>query len=351
MRLHSSPTLIAALLSLPFLSVRSETVGGGTILNPAEGPAPSHDIGGKGFVLVKNWNFGSGDNNTIRSMAEMSQHFQYRDHYDSIVGGGGNYGAKIVAADAASALESQPVEGRNGVPRVRQFERDSLKTFVVPLNSTATEISVSKKDAGSGSFQAKWALPGAGKHLGHDILWETRVRYVPPKYFWYSHWIDGEAWHKVEIDVVESFGYDNGNDATNYDGRFWHSAIGLGKTPTDNFRAVKYGSWGNGMRSVGVPMPYDAGKYHIWSMLYRADNTVEIYVDGLKVQYGSLNWTVGGAANAEPMKKVFFLFDATWGNKAIPSVNKTMSVGELKGKFFEFDYSRVYLRPASGNPL
>lgn len=233
------------------------------------------------------------------------------------------------------------------MPDVRRFEKDSLRTFIVPLNPDAKEITVSKKDAGCGSFQAKWTLPAAGKHLGQDILWETRVRYVPPKYFWYSHWIDGEVWHKVEIDVVESFGYDNGNNATNYDGRFWHSAIGIGKVPADNSRAIKYGSWGNTMQSMGVPMPYDAGKFHIWSMLYRADNTVEIFVDGLKVQYGSLNWTVGGAANADPMKKVFFLFDATWGHKSIPSVNKTMSVADLQGKFFEFDYSRVYLRPGT----
>lgn len=257
--------------SLPF--VGAETIGEGTLQTPAQGPAPSYQIGGAGFVLVKNWSFGSSSNSTIRNTEDTSAHFQYHDHYNNVIGGGGNYGAKIVAADATSAIKSQPIEGADGVPVVRKFESESLKTFVVPLKADAAHISVAKQDAGCGSFEAKWTLPGAGQHLGQDIIWETRVRYVPPEYFWYSHWIDGEGWHKVEIDVVESFGYDNGNDSTNYDGRFWHSEIGLGTAAADNQRRIKYGSWINGMKSVGVPLPYDASQYHVWTMLYRANNS------------------------------------------------------------------------------
>ena len=337
------PVLALTLFSaLPF-TTRAGTIGGGTLETPAEGPPPAFDIGGAGFVLVKNWDFGTSAGSTIKDMAALDENFQYHDHYSNIVGGGGNYGAKIVASDAASALGSQPVEGVNGVPAVRQFQTDSLKTFVVPLKPEAKEVSVTAQDAGCGSFQAKWTLPGAGKPLKQDILWETRVRYVPPKYFWYSHWIDGEVWHKVEIDVVEAFGFDNGGDSTNYDGHLWHSAIGIGTKPEDNKAAVKYGSWGKTMASVGVTQ-YDASQYHVWTLLYRADNTVSITVDGIEVQSGSLNWTVGGTADAEPMKNVFFLFDATWGHKSIASVKKKMPVSELDGKFFEFDYSRVYLR-------
>lgn len=344
-----SALALMMILGQPLPYTQAETVGGGTLNAPAEGPAPAYSLGESGFILVKNWNFGTDPGSTITNMAEMSAHFQYRDHYESIVGGGGNYGSKMVAPDSASAVKGQPVEGQNGVPAVRKIEKESLKTFIVPLNPGATEVSVSKQETGCGSFQAKWALPGAGKHLGQDILWETRVRYVPPKYFWYSHWIDGEVWHKIEIDVVESFGFDNGNNATNYDGRFWHSEIGIGKAPaaSDNRKDVKYGSWANTMKTMKVPMPYDASQYHVWSMLYRADNTISLCVDGREVQSGLLNWTVGGAAAAEPMKNVFFLFDATWGHRKIESLNKTMSVRGFDGKFFEFDYSRVYLRPAS----
>jgi hypothetical protein len=320
---------------------KADTIGGGTLEKPAQGPAPAYGIGGKGFILVKNWDFGA--KGTIKNMADMSANFQYHDHYGLYSNGGGNYGALTVAPDAADAVSGQPVEGP-GVPKVREFTDDSLKTFIVPLHG-ATTLIPKDHNAGCGSFQAKWTLPAAGSALGQDMIWETRVRYDPPKYFWYSHWIDGPVWSRVEIDVIESFGYDNGGGATNFDGRYWHSAIGLGTSKKDNHQAVKYGNWANAMASVGIKK-YDAGQYHTWTLFYGADNSVAIYVDGVKVQWGSLHWTVGGAKDAKPMDAVFFLFDATWAHTKVPSVNKPLPATELKGKYFEFDYSRVYLRPA-----
>lgn len=334
--------LLGWVLAVESEKEKAQTLGGGTIEDPAQGPPPAFGIGGDGFVLVKNWDFGA--NGTIKNMADMNANFQYHDHYGLFNNGNGNYGAHTVAPDAANAVPGQPIEG-DGVPTVRQFTPTSLKTFIVPLKGTQT-VTPSEHNAGCGSFQARWTLPAAGAPLKQDIIWETRVRYEPPKYFWYSHWIDGPVWHKVEIDVVESFGYDNGGGATNYDGRYWHSAIGLGTSPKDNERAVSYSpSWKTAMASAGIKN-YDASKYHVWTMVYSADNTVTIYVDGVKVQWGSLNWTVGGAKDAEPMNAVHFLFDATWGHTKVGSVSKSMPASELKGKYFEFDYSRVYLRPA-----
>ena len=54
-----------------------ETIGGGTVMTPAVGPAPSYGIGGPGMVLVKNWHFGT--DGTIKNYADMSANFLYHD--------------------------------------------------------------------------------------------------------------------------------------------------------------------------------------------------------------------------------------------------------------------------------
>jgi hypothetical protein len=41
-----------------------------------------------------------------------------------------------------------------------------------------------------------------------------------------------------------------------------------------------------------------------------------------------------------------FIFDGAWGHTEIPSVNHPLAATELEGKYYEWDYSRVYLRPA-----
>src|SRR5687767_742871 len=82
--------LVASFCALSFISHLNgqETVGGGTLANPAVGPAPSYGIGGPGAVLVKNWRFGS--NGTIKNYTDMSNHFMYRDQFGTI-NNGGNY--------------------------------------------------------------------------------------------------------------------------------------------------------------------------------------------------------------------------------------------------------------------
>ena len=315
------------------------TIGGGTLESPAVGPAPAYGVGGDGFVLVKNWDFGV--NGTIRSIADMSANFFYHDQFGTI-GNGTKYGAKTLSPDKENAIGGQRVE--DPANPVREILADSMKTYLVPLDG-ATTVSPKEYNVGCGSFMAKWELPKGGSLLGQDLVFETRVRYVTPPYFWFAIWTAGNKWNRgAEADVVESFGYDNGGGNTNYDGRFWHADV-VGGT-----NEVHYGSWEAGMKKQGVltaeKPTYDASQYHVWTWLYRADDTYSFYVDGIEVQHGTLYWTLGGKQGGEPLD-MNFLYDGGFGHTQVASVNKPLPASELAGKFYEWDYSRVYLRPAA----
>ncbi|HVX44522.1 MAG TPA: hypothetical protein VHC49_11585 [Mycobacteriales bacterium] len=308
-----------------------ETVGGGSISDPAQAPAPALGTGGSGFVPVKNWNFGQ--DGTITDTAALDANFQFHDQFGTI-DNGGNYGSEIVAPDSASALSGQPVQDPDHP--VREFTGDSMKTYLVPLGG-ATTVTPDQHNTGNGSFQPRWTLPNGGSRLNEDILWETRVRYVTPPYFWFALWTSGNQWNcGAEMDTVESFGFDNGGGFTNYDGHLWHSNSVCG---TDD---VDYGDWASGMASGGITN-FDATQYHVWQWLYRKDNTYAVYVDGAQVQSGTLNWTLGGTADGTPID-MSFLVDAGWGHTQVASVNHSLPASDLAGKYYEFDYSRVYLR-------
>ncbi|HEY3499242.1 MAG TPA: hypothetical protein VGK73_31345, partial [Polyangiaceae bacterium] len=275
---------------------------------------------------------------TIRSIGDLNEHFQYFDQFGQIANGGGKYGAYTVAPGREQALnETQPVEGVNTDRPVREFFESSMKTYLVGLDG-AEEVNPSSVKAGCGSFQAKWKLPRGGSRLGMDLLWETRVRYVTPAYFWFAIWTAGNQWNGgAEMDLIESFGYDNGGGNTNYDGRYWHSSV-VGGVSETNYHA----NWGAGMESYGITS-FDAAEYHTWTWLYRADDSFSSYVDGVLVQRGFLDWTYGATEDGEPID-MSFIFDGAWGHTEIASVNHTVSVTEFDGKYYEWDFSRVYLR-------
>jgi hypothetical protein len=314
----------------------TETIGGGSIGSPAQGPGASFGLG-DGFTLVKNWNFGT--NGTIKSYNELNAEFQYKSQFNGI-GNDIGYGCVIVAPDASRiAFQGAPVEGTNtGGKQVRQFLSDSMKTFLVPINgATTVDPSASNFTCGDGSFVAKFKLPNGGQLLGKDLLWETRVRYVVPPYFWFAIWTSGNKWDKgAEMDVVESFGFDNGGGNTNFEGKQWHS------DPVGGTADTNYSSWPAGMSAHGITS-YDATQYHTWTWIYRKDDTWTAFVDGIQVQSGKQHWTLSAAQNGEAIDMTF-LFDAAWGHNRVGSVNHTLPASALNGKFYEWDYSRVYLR-------
>ncbi len=317
-----------------------ETVGGGTVAAPAAGPPPAFAVGGPGMVLVKNWHFGTAG--TVRTDGDLSAHFLYHDQFGTI-GNGTNYGAVTVAPDAADALPHQPVEGVD-CPPVRQFTADSLRTTVVPLRH-ATTCDPKLHNAGCGSFMAKWKLPRGGPELGQDLVWETRVRFDPPPYFWFAIWTAGNKWkydrgaQGAEQDLVEAFGYDNGGPFTNFDGRYWHSNA----VATPGKDAVDYSDWHRAMAAHGFAT-FDPRQYHVWTWQYGRDGTYAMYLDGKPVQHGTgYHWTYGGGPHDEPID-MSFLFDGGWGHTQVASVNHPLPATAFAGKFYEWNYSRVYLR-------
>jgi hypothetical protein len=318
----------------------AETIGGGLVAEPAVGPPASFEIGGPNLVLVKNWHFGK--DGTVRNYDDMDRHFLYHDQFNTI-GNGTNYGAITVAHNAASAIGNQPIEGID-CPPVREFTDDSLKTYLTGLDG-ATLCKPNAHNAGCGSFMARWKLPKAGALPAREIVWETRVRYVTPPYFWFAIWAAGDKWkgdslgaQGAEQDLVESFGYDNGQNFTNFDGRFWHS----NSVATPAKDTVEYADWGKAMAKQGIKS-FDASQFHIWTWQYKTDGSYAMYLDGIKVQSGSnYYWTYGNKAADEPID-MFFLFDGTWGHNQIASVNHSVKAAEFVGKYYEWNYSRVYL--------
>jgi len=365
-----------AALGLNPAAKAQETIGGGTVSSPAVGPAPSYGIGGPGMVLVKNWHFGA--DGTIKNQADMNANFLYHDQHKSIANGSNAYGALTVAPDDANAIfpgdvyyydddgthkgrglgTGQPIEGRDSPP-VRQFTADSLKTFLVPLSHATTKVNgvlsvlADRHEVGCGSFMSKWFLPAAGSLLGQDMVWETRVRYKTPPYFWFSLWVDGDRWRwdngarGAEIDLIETYGedYRGGNTAygaDNFDGHLWHTAsvAGANTVTYDDYSPGTW--WGHTLASEGIKS-YDATQYHIWTLVYKKNNSYAMYVDGKQVQSGSdYYWTFGNRATDSPIN-MDFRFDGGWGHRSVRQVNKELPASALDGKFYEYNYSRVYL--------
>lgn len=333
--------------SLEAKSLSEPTVGGGTVNTPAVGPAPAYDYGNdiQGYILVKNWDFGK--KGTISNNQDLSEHFQFHDQFGCITNGTDKYGAYIVSPDEENAITAfgvkQPIEGINTDRPVREYLDDSMKTYLVGLNG-ATEVHPTSNKGGNGSFQAKWTLPAGGKLLGQDIIFETRVRYKTPPYYYFAIWTAGNKWSRgAEMDVIESFGYDNGGGNTNYDGNYWHSSLvpGIdGKSETSYHK-----SWVEGMKHYGIT-EYDASDYHTWTWVYKADDTFVAYVDGIPVQRGSTPWTYKAEDGGEPIN-MSFIFDGSWGHTRIDSINKPLPVSAFEDKYYEWDYSRIYLRPVA----
>jgi hypothetical protein len=309
-----------------------QTVGKGNIAEPADGPPPSVAAAGRGFVLVKNWDFGT--TGTVANLADLLREFHFRDNFNTF-DQGGLYGVKSVAPVKSVALPGQPVED----PRrpFRDFTAQSMRSWLRPLNPDAATVSVERREVGSGFVMPKFTLPAGGAFLGRDILWETRVRLNNPvPGYWFAIWTVGNKWDKgAEMDVVESFGFDNGGGYTNFDARLFHVNSVGGK---DRVTASHWEAYVPGKKA-------DLTQWNTFTWLYRKDDTYTVWFNGVEVQSGVIHWTLKGRPEGQPLN-MSFIFDPAWGHKKIASVNvKDMPASKFKDAYYEWDYSRIYLRP------
>lgn len=365
-------SLILGLAVLVPSCIFASPIGGGTINDPADAHLsiqPAYDYSGDaqntGYVLAKNWDFGA--NGTISNYSELEIDFEYTDPF-GVFCVGGKYGSMTAARSSSTAKTmggvTQPIDGVTVASPMREWQSDYMRTFVKPLNSVSgsyvssgTVDSLSSKEVANGSFYSKFSLPGGGEHLGLDMIWETRVRFEPIEKFWFSLWTVGDAWAKkyppldnggAEMDLVESFG----DTASNYDGNRWHSSlVGYGE-----LWDFYLGSWVHGMKAFDIiaedssethlPASYDPSEWHIWTWIYKADNTWEAYVDGKMVNRGMVHWTFGGDEDDPPIP-MYFLFDGAWGHSEVGGMQGSMLKSKLANLHYDWDYSRVFLREPS----
>jgi hypothetical protein len=318
--------------SAPDAGRGTPTVGVGDLSRPAVGPGPSEagNIGGPSFVLVKNWDFGT--SGTIRNTSALVSEFQFQDQFGTI-GNGTNHGAVIVAPDAQTAIQNQPVE--DSARPTREWTAEAMRAHVRPLTTEQTSVSVPLHNAGCGSIVAKWKLPSGGAHLGRELLWETRARMTKPlPAYWFAIWAGGNKWDRgPEMDVVESFGTPN----------IYPPPTAFHVNSTGGSDTIDYASWPNGLDAAGVPSDArDLTRSHTWSWHYRTDDTYVVYYDGHVVQRGTIHWTLSGDAGGEVLE-LYFLIDLGWGHVEIPDINITLPATSFP-LTYEIDYSRVYLR-------
>jgi len=331
-----SATLTQGVAAVEALSAR---VGVGDLKQPLNGPGPLEvaKLAGEPYHLVKNWDFGK--NGTIRSQADLSEEFEFHDHWNTIANGT-NYGAVTVAPSDSAAIgagglglpgDKQPVEDPSRP--TREWTDGSMLAHVRPLSPAQQTVSALRHDAGNGSMMAKWQLPKGGALLGHDLVWETRVRMPKPVAgYWFALWTAGSKWDKgAEMDVLESFG------TPNIDADAFHADSVGGSN------LVEYKSWPEALDEVGVPRQNrELLDWHTWTWVYLRDDTYEIYYDGHRVQHGVIHWTHGADEGAEPVD-MRFLFDFSWGHTEVSDVKIELPASAFP-LTYEIDYSRVYMR-------
>lgn len=306
-------------------------------------PYLSPCILGGPFELLHNWDFGTLGN--ITNNTDLIAQFSFHDNFNTIANGN-KYGAVVVAPTDAQAISvdpslnqpgnMQPVEDPSNPTRV--FTPDTMLMNVMPLFDAAT-CTPAQHNIGCGSFYANGVLDAGGSNLGKDIIWEIRIRLNNPSlYFWYATWTDGNLWFNgAEVDTPETFGAANVFPPAQY----FHVNSNGG---TDR---IHYPTWPGPLQKLaGLPDGgLDLTQFHIWTWLYRADNNYMTWVDNYEVQSGFIHWNRSGDP-LQPAINMTLLFDCTWGNVAVPSVNPDTGVPAAQLSYAcEIDYSRLWLRP------
>lgn len=299
---------------------------------------------GSGWTLLKNYDFGQ----VITTRSQLEAEFKSYDTFGQFNNGAGNYGADTAALSNEIAWGSQPTEDL--ARPVRELTSTSLLQHVRGRSASQTTIgpaSSSPRNAINGNLTTKFTLPSGGARLGQDLVFETRARLLPtaglPVGYWYALWIVGATYGSnpaywnlgPEIDIVETYGQDDKPSLHN--AQAWHSDS-VGGT-----NLVNFGSWHQGMAAGSDPRAYEDKNlklWHVWTLVYRKDNTYEVLFDGYRVQYGVIDWSKDGRTPG-----IAFTLDCSWGHTGLP-VGVTPIALPSSGIAYtcETDYLRIYTR-------
>jgi hypothetical protein len=291
---------------------------------------------------VQNLTFGSSRSDaTIRDRVMLCQSVLFYDQFGQSNNGGGNYLADNMAPPECK--DPGPCERYSAEYPFHVVTANSLHCFVRPKDRSATSIVPAefgkRQPVGASGFRLRYSGPngGLGSLGGLDMCWETRVRLSRPlPYYWWSLWIAGEKWNNgAELDVPESFGFDNGFNHTNYDGRLFHTNSVGG---TDRIAAS---NWEPYVPSGLSPLT----EWHTFTTIYRRDDTWETFVDGRASNGGTMPWRVGGQRDGQTLSSVSYLVDNTWGHHGVKSVRPTRVDAKIfEGFYYEYDYTRVWIK-------
>lgn len=303
-------------------------------------PPPALPVRGSWGEPVVNLTFGAArPEATVRSRAAFCREVYFHDQFNQRNNGGGNYLADNMAPPEAE--DPGPCERYTADHPFHEIGPVSLRCYVKPKRRDARVIRPQPHGAdqpvGASGFRLRYPGPGgAGSGFGGDICWETRCRMSGPlPYYWWALWMCGEAWdHGAELDVPESFGFDNGGGDTNYDGALFH-AISVGGQDR-----MHGGNW----RRYLPPGTGPLTRWHRFTTIYRRDDRWEFYVDGQLSNNGRLRWTLGGRPEGRRLERCWFLIDNSWGHQQVASVRpREVQARIFEGFHWEYDYTRIWL--------
>lgn len=292
-------------------------------------------VGGDPWTLVKDWNFGTLGN--ITNTADLDAEFDYVSLFGTY-NNGGAYGTNTVATSEATAVPGQPVDPSGH--RYREFTPNSILCHVRSLVDDDTPVGpAAEHNGGNGSIFSKFKYDFGGSELGLDICWETRFRIKTPRQGqWFALWTVGSIWDLgPEMDVIEAFSAWDPYYLTS-----WHSDP-VGGTADINY----WPNWYDGQIAAGYPMDADQNsleRWHTITWVYKADDSYEVWMDGVEIQSGDIEWIVPSGPSTGTPVNMQFLFDMGALHTQVGDYVNLIIPADQLPITTEIDYSRVWQR-------
>jgi hypothetical protein len=265
-------------------------IGAAKDAGPPQVPAP---IRGKGYTLVKNWDFGA----TVGTSADLHGEFYTRLIYD---------GGRLDHLAGNGEWQRYADDGNH------RIEGGILK-LVAKLHGGLRDGGIE-----SGLLRSKWT----GKYGYYEI----RMKVPPGRGLWPAFWLNPEdAKWPPEIDVVEIV--NNGRDTTRNSFHHLHPSQGR-EAPA---ASTKLDQWG----SYRPDFDYKDG-FHVFAVEWTPE-IVRHFVDGVLVAERRFTWTHDDGSDAGP---AHVLVNLAVGGKwpEAPQSNADFPAA------LEIDYIRVWQR-------